>query len=104
MTARARGKLIQIFPPFPINAVFVLMAPRGTTSGRVQHTARMLNASEVGSEASALACCIFEIAINKDWAAEALVYNALAQGWTKLLDRAVALYDARAGSPQRARV
>lgn len=69
----------------------------------VQHTARVLNAADGGGEAAAalvaqmgpmaeqaraLAYRLFEIATQKGWAAEALVYNELAQEWTKLEDRA----------------
>lgn len=65
----------------------------------VQHTARVLNAedgggaaagrlvAEMGSrapEARALAYRLFEIATQKGWTAEALVYNELAQEWPKL--------------------
>lgn len=72
----------------------------------VQHTARVLNAPDGGGEAAAtlvaqmgpkseearaLAYRLFEIATQKGWAAEALVYNELAQEWTKLEDRAAAL-------------
>jgi putative DNA methylase len=67
----------------------------------VQHTARVLNAPEGGAEAAgrlvaqmgatgdqarALAYRLFEIATQKGWAAEALVYNALAQEWPHLED------------------
>lgn len=67
----------------------------------VQHTARVLNAEEGGSaaagrlvldmgpkaaDARALAYRLFEIATQKGWAAEALVYNELAQDWPKLED------------------
>lgn len=77
-----------------------------TTWECVQHTARVLNAPDGGGEAAAalvaqmgpkaeearaLAYRLFEIATNKGWAAEALVYNELAQEWTKLEDRAAAL-------------
>lgn len=77
-----------------------------TTWECVQHTARVLNAPDGGGEAAAalvaqmgpkaeearaLAYRLFEIATNKGWAAEALVYNELAQEWTKLEDRAVTL-------------
>lgn len=80
-----------------------------TTWECVQHTARVLNAADGGGEAAAalvaqmgpkaeearaLAYRLFEIATNKGWAAEALVYNELAQEWTKLEDRAAALDDA----------
>lgn len=76
-----------------------------TTWECVQHTARVLNAPDGGGEAAAalvaqmgpkaeearaLAYRLFEIATNKGWAAEALVYNELAQEWTKLEDRAAA--------------
>jgi putative DNA methylase len=69
----------------------------------VQHTARVLNAedgggaatgrlvAEMGSkaaEARALAYRLFEIATQKGWAAEALIYNELAQEWPKLEDLA----------------
>ncbi|QGY03384.1 DUF1156 domain-containing protein [Methylobacterium mesophilicum SR1.6/6] len=72
----------------------------------VQHTARVLNAPDGGGEAAAalvaqmgpkaeearaLAYRLFEIATQKSWAAEALVYNELAQEWTKLEDRASSL-------------
>jgi putative DNA methylase len=75
----------------------------------VQHTARVLNAADGGGaaaaalvgqmgtkaeEARALAYRLFEIATNKGWAAEALVYNELAQEWTKLEDIAATLDDA----------
>jgi putative DNA methylase len=74
----------------------------------VQHTARVLNAPDGGGEAAAalvahmgpkaeearaLAYRLFEIATDKGWAAEALVYNGLAQEWTKLEDRAATLDD-----------
>lgn len=69
----------------------------------VQHTARVLNAADGGGEAAArlvaqmgpkgaeartLAYRLFEIATNKGWASEALVYNELAQEWPKLEDLA----------------
>ncbi|HVT30894.1 MAG TPA: hypothetical protein VHE81_23005, partial [Lacipirellulaceae bacterium] len=69
----------------------------------VQHTARVLNAedgggaaagrlvAEMGSKAAdarALAYRLFEIATQKGWAAEALIYNELAQEWPKLEDLA----------------
>ncbi|MCK1534200.1 MULTISPECIES: DUF1156 domain-containing protein [unclassified Bradyrhizobium] len=69
----------------------------------VQHTARVLNAEDGGSaaagrlvakmgpkavEARALAYRLFEIATQKGWAAEALIYNELAQEWPKLEDLA----------------
>jgi putative DNA methylase len=74
----------------------------------VQHTARVINAPDGGGaaaaalvaqmgpkseEARALAYRLFEIATNKGWAAEALVYNELAQEWTKLEDIAATLDD-----------
>jgi len=77
-----------------------------TTWECVQHTARVLNAPDGGGEAAAtlvaqmgpkaeearaLAYRLFEIATNKGWAAEALVYNELAQEWTRLEDRAATL-------------
>jgi putative DNA methylase len=78
----------------------------------VQHTARVLNAPDGGGEAAAalvaqmgpkaaearaLAYRLFEIATNKGWAAEALVYNELAQEWTKLEDVAATLDEAGQG-------
>ena len=88
-----------------------------TTWECVQHTARVLNASDGGGEAAAmlvaqmgpkaeearaLAYRLFEIATTKGWAAEALVYNELAQEWTKLEDRAATLDDAgRAPGPNQ---
>ena len=83
----------------------------------MQHTARVLTAPDGGSEAAAalvarmgpkaeearaLAYRLFEIATNKAWAAEALVYNELAQEWTKLEDRVATLNDSgRALSPSQ---
>ena len=40
------------------------------------------------AEARALAYRLFEIATQKGWAAEALIYNELAQEWPKLEDLA----------------
>jgi putative DNA methylase len=69
----------------------------------VQHTARVLNAEDGGgaaagrlvaemgpkaAEARALAYRLFEIATQKGWATEALIYNELAQEWPKLEDLA----------------
>ncbi|TIS54881.1 MAG: DUF1156 domain-containing protein [Mesorhizobium sp.] len=69
----------------------------------VQHTTRVLNAEDGGgaaagrlvtemgpkaAEARALAYRLFEIATQKGWAAEALIYNELAQEWPKLEDLA----------------
>lgn len=69
----------------------------------VQHTARVLMAEDGGSEAAAklvagmgpsgdqaraLAYRLFEIATNKGWSQEALVYNELAQEWPRLQDAA----------------
>lgn len=69
----------------------------------VQHTIRVLNAEDGGAEAAAalvaqmgqraedaraLAYRLFEIATQKGWAAEALIYNALAQEWPRLADMA----------------
>jgi putative DNA methylase len=74
----------------------------------VQHTARVLRAEEGGAEAAArlvaamgakaeaaraLAYRLYEIASQKGWAAEALVYNELAQDWTQLEDRAPRIAD-----------
>jgi putative DNA methylase len=65
----------------------------------VQHTARVLNADDGGGEAAArlvaemgpkaadaraLAYRLYEIASQKGWVAEALIYNELAQEWPKL--------------------
>jgi putative DNA methylase len=67
----------------------------------VQHTARVLNAADGGGEAAAklvaqmgnkgeaaraLAYRLFQIATDKGWASEALVYSELAQEWPKLED------------------
>jgi putative DNA methylase len=67
----------------------------------VQHTARVLRAENGGAEAAAklvaamgakaedaraLAYRLYEIASQKGWAAEALVYNELAEEWTHLED------------------
>jgi len=69
----------------------------------VQHTARVLNAKDGGADAAAklvaamghkaedaraLAYRLYEIASQKGWAAEALVYNELAEEWTHLEDAA----------------
>jgi putative DNA methylase len=69
----------------------------------VQHAARVLNAADGGGEAAsklvaemgpkaadarALAYRLYEIAKDKGWAQEALVYNELAQEWPKLEDLA----------------
>lgn len=69
----------------------------------VQHTVRVLNAKDGGAEAAArlvaamgskaedaraLAYRLYEIASQKGWAAEALVYNELAEEWTHLEDAA----------------
>jgi putative DNA methylase len=84
----------------------------------VQHTARVLNATDGGgnsaaalvaqmgtkaAEARALAYRLFEIATNKGWASEALVYNELAQEWTKLEDAAATLGEGgKASGPNQA--
>ena len=72
----------------------------------VQHTIRMLNAEDGGAEsaaalvaqmgqraedARALAYRLFEIATQKGWASEALIYNALAQEWPRLAEMAPAV-------------
>jgi putative DNA methylase len=69
----------------------------------VQHTARVLRAEDGGAEPAArlvaamggrgedartLAYRLYEIASQKGWAAEALIYNELAQDWTQLEDHA----------------
>jgi putative DNA methylase len=72
----------------------------------VQHTARVLRDDEHGGAGAAarlvaamgsraesargLAYRLYEIASQKGWAAEALVYNELAQDWTQLEERAAA--------------
>jgi putative DNA methylase len=78
----------------------------------VQHTARVLNAPDGGGEAAArlvaqmgpkaadaraLAYRLYEISSQKSWAAEALVYNELAQEWARLEDIAINM-----ASPARA--
>jgi putative DNA methylase len=73
----------------------------------VQHTARVLRDDEGGGAeaaaklvaamgsraeaARALAYRLYQIAHDKGWAAEALVYNELAQDWTQLEDKAAQL-------------
>ena len=74
----------------------------------MQHTARVLRAEDGGAEpaarlvaamgakakdARALAYRLYEIASQKGWAAEALVYNELAQDWTQLEDQAARYRD-----------
>ncbi|HEX3984651.1 MAG TPA: hypothetical protein VHX12_13230 [Acidisoma sp.] len=69
----------------------------------VQHTARVLRAEDGGAAAAArlvasmgsraedartLAHRLYQIAHDKGWASEALVYNELAQDWTQLEDQA----------------
>lgn len=76
----------------------------------VQHTARVLNAEDGGSHAAAklvaemgshsasaraLAYRLFEIATQKGWASEALIYNELAQEWPALEDLIIPLRGAR---------
>ena len=76
----------------------------------MQHTARILNADDGGAaaaarlvaqmgpkaeDARALAYRLFEIATQKGWAAEALVYNELAQEWPKLEERAESIASRR---------
>lgn len=78
----------------------------------VQHTARALNAEAGGGEAAArlvaqmgpkaadaraLAYRLYEIASNKGWSQEALVYNQLAEEWPKLEDLARGAAGATAG-------
>lgn len=77
----------------------------------VQHTVRVLAAEEGGGEAAArlvaqmgpkaadarlLAERLYQIASQKGWQQEALVYNELAQEWTKLADIATSI-DASGG-------
>jgi hypothetical protein len=74
-----------------------------TVWGCVQHTARVLRAEDGGAEPAAkliatmgtkaedarlLAHRLYQIAQDKGWAAEALVYNELAQDWAQLEDQA----------------
>jgi putative DNA methylase len=85
----------------------------------VQHVARTLSAEDGGTEAAAglvaqmgslsadarkLAYRLFEIATKKNWSAEALIYNELAEVWPKLEDRASEIASRVAtpalGSPQ----
>jgi putative DNA methylase len=76
----------------------------------VQHTIRVLNAEDGGAEAAAglvaqmgqraedaraLAYRLFEIATQKGWASEALIYNALAQEWPRLAEMAPELITRR---------
>lgn len=71
----------------------------GENGPDLQHTARVLNAEHGGGEAAArlvaeigpkatdaraLAYHLYEIASQKGWAPEALIYNQLAQEWPKL--------------------
>lgn len=83
----------------------------------VQHTARVLNAEDGGAEAAAklvaamgskaedaraLAYRLYEIASQKGWNAEALVYNELAQEWAHLDTLAADFSSGRRGSaPER---
>lgn len=81
----------------------------------VQHAARVLNAEDGGgtaagrlvaemgakaADARTLAYRLFEIATQKGWSAEALVYNELAQEWPKLED--LAAKDGPAGTREPA--
>lgn len=78
----------------------------------VQHTARVLNAEDGGAEAAAklvvamgsraedaraLAYRLYEIASQKGWNAEALVYNELAQEWAHLDTLATGFSSGRLG-------
>lgn len=81
----------------------------------VQHTARILKAPDGGGDAAArfvvqmgskagdaraLAYRLYEISSQKGWAQEALVYNELAQEWTKLEDIAASMgVTGRPGEP-----
>ena len=82
----------------------------------VQHTARVLKAPDGGGEAAArlvaqmgakaadaqkLAYRLFEIATQKSWSQEALVYNELAQEWAHLEDLAVDLAGPRSTEAAR---
>jgi putative DNA methylase len=83
----------------------------------VQHTARVLAAEDGGAEAAAklvaamgsraedaraLAYRLYEIASQKSWAAEALVYNELAQEWAHLdMLAADVIGGKRAAAPER---
>jgi putative DNA methylase len=84
----------------------------------VQHTARVLRATDGGGEAAArlvaqmgpksedarkLAYRLFEIATRKGWSAEALVYNELAEEWPRLEEVAASAAEpTRAGTVQGA--
>jgi putative DNA methylase len=76
----------------------------------VQHSARVLNADDGGAEAAAklvsamgakaesaraLDYRLFQISTDKSWAAEALVYNELAQEWSHIEDAAASFGDKR---------
>jgi putative DNA methylase len=91
----ARAELPHDWRPSTDNAVTVWEC--------VQHVARVLNAEDGGGQAAArlvaemgsksadaraLAYRLYEIASQKGWAAEALIYNELAQEWPKLEDLA----------------
>lgn len=83
----------------------------------VQHTARVLNAEDGGAEAAAklvaaigsqaedaraLAYRLYEIASQKGWNAQALVYNELAQEWAHLDTLAAEFSSGRRGAaPER---
>jgi putative DNA methylase len=79
----------------------------------VQHTARVLNSPQGGAaaagrlvaemgpianDARALLDRLFQIATDKGWAPEALIYNQLAEEWPHLLEQAANL-TAAAGTP-----
>jgi hypothetical protein len=76
----------------------------------VQHTARALDLKNeqggaqaaarliaemgpIANDARALIDRLFQIATDKGWAAEALVYNQLAEEWPHLVDRAANISD-----------
>jgi putative DNA methylase len=68
-----------------------LNAPNGGGEAAARLVAQM---GPKAGEARALAYRLFEIATAKGWASEALIYNELAQEWTKLEDVAATLDNA----------
>lgn len=83
----------------------------------VQHTARVLNAEDGGADAAGqlvaqmgpagdqarkLAYRLFEIATQKGWSQEALIYNELAQEWPRLEDASTRVAQSTTGPAQAA--
>lgn len=112
-----RGKAA-LTPRGELSAGWTPAADRSLTVWEcVQHTARVLGAEDGGGaaagrlvagmgpkaeEARKLAYRLFEIATQKGWSAEALVYNELAQEWPKLEDLAARTAEARPATPAQA--